>query len=960
MDITGRFPHTSTRGYQYLLIVYDHDSNIILAQPLKTRQANEIKLAWEHLYNIITKNGHKTKYWIMDNEASIHLKNAMVNHKQTYQLTPPHMHRINAAERAIRTFKNHFLAGLATCDSAFPITEWDRLIPAANITLNLLRNARVHPKLSSYAYIFGPYDFNKNPLCPPGTKCIIHSKPTHRASWEYHGKEAWTIGPSMNHYRCIKCFLPTSRAEVDVDTLVLLPSKHFFPKPSLDEHIRHVAAKLLQLLTSQQRPLPGLKINQSTYNALKTLQQIFQNDIPIKNTVDHIRYSTPNKRMKLNQEYIKIYNDAYNKTIGRGNFQKTEGVPVLYTPTKLQHPNLFNKPNNIPSTIPSTPQHILSKDTPILHDSSFHQKIYPAHYAKNHIQHKVFHIFYHGTKLTLDQLLVGPDKEIWTQALTNEMGRTAQGVGKLIGNDTIEFMHKHEVPDKRKVTYANFICDYRPLKTEKYRVRMTVGGDRLDYPYDSTSPAASLLETKILINSVISDAKHGARFCTMDIKDFFLQTVMDIPEYMRIHKKYFTKEICNKYGIQQKIATDNYIYCKIKRGMYGLKQAARLAYDLLKQRLLPQGYYPDAVCPNIWKHKIRKTVFILCVDDFGIKYFAKEDALHLMNSVKENYDVTVDWTGENYCGLAIKWNYILKYADVTMPNYVIKFLAKQKHNKPLISQHAPHKWSTPVYGRKVQYAKLEDDSPKLNKKDTKNIQSIAGSMLYYGRAIDYTILPAINEIAGNQAAPSLLTKDKASMLLDYLHTHPSAKLRYKESKMILHIDSDAAYLVAPNAKSRIAGYFYLGDGTRETKLNAAIHIECCLLKHVVASAAEAETGGVFHNCQFGIHIRRMLQILNHPQPPTLVKTDNATAESFVNKEIKQRRSKSWDMRFHWLRDKQVQKDFTIYWDKSENNYADYFTKHHAPSHHQKMRPIYLQVNNLINMVNILTEINRIN
>ena len=73
----------------------------------------------------------------------------------------------------------------------------------------------------------------------------------------------------------------------------------------------------------------------------------------------------------------------------------------------------------------------------------------------------------------------------------------------------------------KKVTYANMVCDYRPLKTEKYRVRLTVGGDKLDYDFDATSPIASLIETKLLLNSVISDSAKGARFMTMDIKDFF-------------------------------------------------------------------------------------------------------------------------------------------------------------------------------------------------------------------------------------------------------------------------------------------------------------------------------------------------------------------------------------------------------------------------------------------------------
>ena len=81
------------------------------------------------------------------------------------------------------------------------------------------------------------------------------------------------------------------------------------------------------------------------------------------------------------------------------------------------------------------------------------------------------------------------------------------------------------------------VCDFRHLKSEKYCVRLTVGGDRLDYLHDATSPAASLIETKMLFNSVISDSAKGARFFTLDIKDLFLQTEMMEHEYMRIHKK---------------------------------------------------------------------------------------------------------------------------------------------------------------------------------------------------------------------------------------------------------------------------------------------------------------------------------------------------------------------------------------------------------------------------------------
>ena len=232
-----------------------------------------------------------------------------------------------------------------------------------------------------------------------------------------------------------------------------------------------------------------------------------------------------------------------------------------------------------------------------------------------------------------------------------------------------------------------------------------------------------------------------------------------------------------------------------------------------------------------------------------------------------------------------------------------------------------------------------------------------GSFLYYGRAVDPTILPAINELGLTQAKPTTKTKQAALMLLDYLHTHPNSTLRYHASNMILHVDTDAAYLITPGAKSRIAGYYYLSSKytpkpptiTPIPPLNAPVHVECKLFKHVVLSAAEAETGGVFENSQTSITIKHMLETLGHPQPPTPIKTDNATASSFFNKTLKARRSKSWDMRYFWLLDRVTQQQFYIYWDKGANNFADYFTKHWPAKYHQSIRSKYILNTNLISI-----------
>ena len=128
-----------------------------------------------------------------------------------------------------------------------------------------------------------------------------------------------------------------------------------------------------------------------------------------------------------------------------------------------------------------------------------------------------------------------------------------------------------------------------------------------------------MIETKLLFNSIISDADKGTRFCSMDLKDMFLHTPMDRPEYMKVTFKYFPEDIRLRYNLYNLVHSDGQIYIKIKKGMYGLKQAAILAYNNVSKLLLNVGYQSIIGTLSLWSHKIKKTLFFLCVDDFGIK-----------------------------------------------------------------------------------------------------------------------------------------------------------------------------------------------------------------------------------------------------------------------------------------------------------------------------------------------------
>ena len=176
-DLTGRFPQKSSRGNEYIMVGYHHDGNSILATALKDRTAQYIVKGWEYLYKTFELSGNAPDSYVLDNETSKDLIEAFVKNNVKYQLAPPYCHRTNKAERAIQTFKSHFLSGLATCDPSFPLREWDRLIEQATITLNLMRATRINPRVSAYTFMFGEYDYRSTPLVPPRIKLIAHVKP---------------------------------------------------------------------------------------------------------------------------------------------------------------------------------------------------------------------------------------------------------------------------------------------------------------------------------------------------------------------------------------------------------------------------------------------------------------------------------------------------------------------------------------------------------------------------------------------------------------------------------------------------------------------------------------------------------------------------------------------------------------------------------------------------------------
>jgi hypothetical protein len=157
-------------------------------------------------------------------------------------------------------------------------------------------------------------------------------------------------------------------------------------------------------------------------------------------------------------------------------------------------------------------------------------------------------------------------------------------------------------------------------------VRLTVGGDMLDYSGDVATSTADITTFKILINSTLYTI--DAATMMMDIETYYLGTPLPRYEYMRMLLSRFTEEIVNKYNLTA-LAVDGWVYIEIRKGMYGLKQAGLLANQILHKRLSPFGYYSARHTPGMWLYKTRPIAFSLLVDDFTVKYVGKQHADHL-------------------------------------------------------------------------------------------------------------------------------------------------------------------------------------------------------------------------------------------------------------------------------------------------------------------------------------------
>ena len=964
-DQTGRFPYTSYKNNKYLMVMVEIDSSCILVEALEDRTAEEMQRAYLHLLQRIKRAGVQPKKHVMDNEVSELLKET-IEKECKLELVPPGCHRRNVAEVAIKTFKAHFISVLAGLPSSFPLRLWDQLLPQAELTINVLRPSHARPGVSAYTYLFGPFNFSRTPLAPLGCEVQCHIKPGDRGTWAEHTADGWYLGPSMGHYRSFHCYIKATRANRICDTVQFMHKYVTQPALTKEDLVCKAAQDLIKALKGKIN-----KLGDEQEGDLKELSSIFQQ------VATQHAHSPQRNQSPVPQQQQSRRRQQEKAAEPRVPSPRVESIEPPQAPAAAEPQLIVESGQNMPKR--------LQRELQALQSDTDHSASAPAQSTRSKTRSarsvsnmaRAFctaaaianccvnprqaaarqfplQTFAEMANAVLDvetgELLEyrallrsrkhGPD---WSHSSANEFGRLAQGIGGRIKNptNTIVFINKEDVPPERfkDTTYGKFVCVVRPQKAEPKRTRLTIGGNRINYPGEVGTPTADMLLVKIMLNSVVSTM--NAKFMSIDISNFYLNTPLPRYEYLKLKLTDIPAEVVEEYQLMEKVTADGHVFVEVRKGMYGLPQAGLIAQELLEKRLNDEGYFQSKIVPGLWTHAWRPISFTLVVDDFGVKYVGEEHAQHLVSVLEDHYDITTDWKGEKYIGLTLDWDYDRREVHLSMPGYIKKARKEFGHEMPRRKQDSPYPVIPPKYGAKAQYPEDPDNSPLLDKEGKHFIQRVNGKFLYLGRAVDLTILAALSTLASQQASPTEETEKRAQQLLDYLATQEEAVLTYRASNMILAIHSDASYLSERAARSRVGGHFFLSKDDPIPADNGAILTISTIIKAVMTSAAEAELGGLYINAREAVYIRQILEALGHKQPRTPIQTDNSTAEGIINNKILPKATKAMDMRFHWLRCREAQKQFRFFWRPGPANKADYPSKHHPGVHHRNVRAEFL-------------------
>jgi hypothetical protein len=491
---------------------------------------------------------------------------------------------------------------------------------------------------------------------------MAHVKPKNRRTWDTHGEVGFNIGTAMEHHRCFHIYIVKTRATRVIDSVFFKHQYIINPQLTPETLVLKAAAELTSVLkgtvsreTETAEALEKVsklfhKIAEAKAATARATEQQNSHRIhptatravppPRVLTIPPVQPAVPLPRVQATSPV-----DDCCVVGGRNE------MPVVNTPTQIDETRVQivegmtsrQEEHGPPSARPN----YISQD-----DKEEHHHGYKTRSQTRSIMQEAMLAYIDITKpkfvvsaekmasrripmtglcemansvlgengelLEYCHLIANPKmRATWTHLYGNELGRLAQGMpGRVEGTNTIFFIPRNKVPKERtrNVTYGLITCLLRPEKTdEPNRTRLVAGGDRVHYPFDAGMPTADLLTVKLLINSIIS--MPGAKFFTMDIKNFYLCTPMACYEYMHLKLSDMPDNVIAHYKLLDILTPDGYVYCEIRQGMYGLPQAGIIAQELLAKRLKEHRYSQSKTTPGLWTHEWRPVMFSLVVDD---------------------------------------------------------------------------------------------------------------------------------------------------------------------------------------------------------------------------------------------------------------------------------------------------------------------------------------------------------
>eukprot|EP00804_Cyclotella_cryptica_P018466 CCRYP_004311-RB/>CCRYP_004311-RB protein AED:0.26 eAED:0.22 QI:0/-1/0/1/-1/1/1/0/535 len=333
-DQTGKFPHRSLSGNYYLIVMVDIDSSTILVEPIKNRTDTELTRAYSSLIVRLHRSGIFPRKHVLDNEISNAMKTLITDtYKMTYALVPPGCHHRNAAEVAIRNFKSHFLSILARVANDFPMKLWDKLLPQAEITINLLQQSNATSMISAYTHLNGPFDYNKMPLALMGCKDQVHEKSDTCGTWAFHSIDGWYLGTSPEHYRTHKCHIKSTNSDCLSNTVVF--QHKTITHPSLTP-----TDKLMQAVAACAAALKGITAPTQDITDLKALLDITAATSPTP-TEAHTTKGVPRVRSLSNPPSLPRVPPTNDPAPSRVTRSTTNQHPIA--PVAISMPRLATK-----------------------------------------------------------------------------------------------------------------------------------------------------------------------------------------------------------------------------------------------------------------------------------------------------------------------------------------------------------------------------------------------------------------------------------------------------------------------------------------------------------------------------------------------------------------------------------------------------------------------------------------